>query len=44
LPAGDAVRGPRARRRAVQWLADSSLIDADSAGRFLDGHADPVLP
>lgn len=44
LPAWHAFRDSRARRRAVQWLADSSLIDADSAGRFLDGHADPVLP
>jgi hypothetical protein len=44
LPAWHAFRDARARRRAVQWLAGSSLIDADSAGRFLDGHADPVLP
>jgi hypothetical protein len=44
LPAWQAFRVTRARRRAVQWLADSSLIEADSARRFLDGHADPVLP
>jgi hypothetical protein len=44
LPAWYAFRDARARRRAVQWLADNSLIDDDSAERFLSGHSDPALP
>jgi hypothetical protein len=28
----------------MQWLADNSLIDDDSALRFLSGHPDPALP
>ena len=44
LPAWYAFRDARARRRAVQWLADNSLIDDDSADRFLASHPDPALP
>ena len=44
LPAWYAFRDTRARRRAVQWLADNSLIDDASADRFLSGHPDPALP
>jgi Uncharacterised protein family (UPF0158) len=44
LPAWYAFRDARAMRRAVKWLADNSLIDDDSAERFLSGHPDPVLP
>lgn len=44
LPAWHAFRDARATRRAVQWLADNSLIDDDSAGSFLSGHPDPALP
>ena len=44
LPAWYAFRDARARRRAVQWLADNSLIDDGSAGSFLSGHPDPALP
>jgi hypothetical protein len=44
LPAWHAFRDTRATRRAVQWLADNSLIDNDSADRFLSGHLDPALP
>jgi hypothetical protein len=44
LPVWYAFRDTRARRRAVQWLADNSLIDHDSADRFLDGHPDTALP
>ena len=44
LPAWYAFRDTRARRRAVQWLADNSLIDDGSAGCFLSGHPDPALP
>ena len=45
-----AFRDARARRRAVQWLADNSLIDDEAVGRFLavtqiqtcpERHADP---
>jgi len=44
LPAWYAFRDARARRRAVQWLADNSLIDDEAADRFLAGHPDPDLP
>ena len=44
LPVWYAFRDARARCRAVQWLADNSLIDDDTASRFLDGHPDPALP
>jgi hypothetical protein len=30
--------------RAVQWLADNSLIDEEAAGRFLADHPDPDVP
>ena len=44
LPAWYAFRDARATRRAVQWLADNSLIDGEAADRFLTGHPDPELP
>jgi len=44
LPAWYAFRDARARRRAVRWLADNSLIDDESAERFLASHPDPDLP
>ena len=44
LPAWYAFRDVRAMRRAVQWLADNSLIDDDAGRRFLAGHPDPDLP
>ncbi len=44
LPAWYAFRDVRAKRRAVQWLADNSLIDDDAASRFLASHPDPDLP
>jgi Uncharacterised protein family (UPF0158) len=44
LPAWYAFRDVRASRRAVQWLADNSLIDDEAANRFLAGHPDPDLP
>jgi hypothetical protein len=43
LPAWYAFRDARATRRAVQWLADNSLIDDEAADRFLTGHPDPDL-
>jgi hypothetical protein len=44
LPTWEAFRDARAQRRAVEWLADNSLIDDDDATRFLAGHPDPDLP
>ena len=44
LPVWYAFRDTRARRRAVQWLADNSLIDDGSTDRFLSEHPDPALP
>jgi Uncharacterised protein family (UPF0158) len=44
LPAWYAFRDTRAGRRAVQWLADNSVIDGGSADRFLSGHPDPACP
>ncbi len=44
LPAWYAFRDARAKRRAVQWLAENSLIDDEAAERFLAGHQDPDLP
>jgi hypothetical protein len=39
-----AFRDVRAKQRAVQWLADNSLIDEEAATHFLAGHPDPDLP
>jgi hypothetical protein len=39
-----AFRDVRAQRRAVDWLVDNSLIDDDTATRFLDAHPDPDVP
>ena len=44
LPAWYAFRDVRAKRRAVQWLADNALIDDEAAGHFLASHPDPDLP
>jgi hypothetical protein len=44
LPAWYAFRDTRAKRRAVQWMADNSLIDDDAASRLLSSHTDPHLP
>lgn len=44
LPAWHAFRDSRAKRRAVEWLAGNSLIDDESADRFLADHPDPALP
>ena len=43
LSAWYAFRDARAMRRAVEWLADNSLIDDESAARFLAIHKDPDL-
>ena len=44
LPAWYTFRDARAQRRAVQWLAGSSLVDDDAAMSFLARHPDPDLP
>ena len=44
LPAWYAFRDARAHRRAVQWLADNSLIQDAVATRFLDEHPEPGVP
>lgn len=44
LPAWYAFRDARAMRRAVDWLADSSLVDDDEAQRFFAANPDPELP
>jgi hypothetical protein len=44
VPAWHAFRDARARRRAVQWLADNSLIGSDAADSYVAGHPDPALP
>ena len=44
LPTWNVFRDTRARRRAVEWLAQSSLVDDGAARRFLTCHPDPELP
>lgn len=44
LPAWYAFRDARAERRAVEWLADNSLIDDETARGFLATRKDPDLP
>jgi len=44
LPAWYALRDARGKRRAVEWLADNSLIDDDAATRYYSDHPDPRLP
>ena len=44
LPAWYAFRDARACRRAVEWLADNSLVHDDAATRFLDEHSETNVP
>jgi hypothetical protein len=44
LPAWYAFRDARAHRRAVEWLADNSLVHDDAATRFLDEHPETTVP
>lgn len=44
VPPWYTFRDSRARRRAIEWLADNSLIDDDAAGRYLAEHPDPDVP
>lgn len=44
ISAWHALRDTRAQRRAVEWLLEQGLIDADAAQTFAADHPDPVLP
>lgn len=44
VPDWRAFSEARARRRAVQWLADSELIDENAAGEYIAEHPLPELP
>jgi hypothetical protein len=44
LPAWHAFQSIRAKRRAVQWLVDNSLVDQQAAAAVLAHYADPHLP
>jgi hypothetical protein len=38
VPVWQSFRAARAKRRAVEWLLDQGLIDADTAQQFLTDH------
>lgn len=40
----NTFRDNRAKRRAVEWLAETSLIAAATADRYLGEHPDPDVP
>ena len=44
LPVWYAFRDTRAIRRAVEWLADNSLIGQEAAAQFISEHPDAALP
>ncbi|MBC6469284.1 UPF0158 family protein [Actinomadura alba] len=44
LPAWYVFRDARAHRRAVEWLADNSLIADTAAAQYHAEHPDPDLP
>jgi hypothetical protein len=44
VPAWQAFRDARARRRAVEWLLDQGLIDDDAGAQYLRRHQDADLP
>lgn len=44
LPVWYEFRDTRAMRRAVEWLAEQSLIDDAAAERYLASHPGPDLP
>jgi hypothetical protein len=43
-PAWQAFQSVRAKRRAVEWLVDNSLVDQQSAALALARYADADLP
>jgi hypothetical protein len=44
LPAWHAFQSTRAKRRAIEWLVEHSLIDAQATGAAVAGYPDPDLP
>jgi hypothetical protein len=44
LPVWYDFRDLRAKRRAVDWLVDNSLVDDDTAVRFISDYPDPDIP
>jgi uncharacterized protein UPF0158 len=44
LPAWHAFQSIRAKRRAIEWLADHALIDSQTAGSAIARYPDPDLP
>ena len=44
LPAWHAFQSVRAKRRAVEWLVDHSLVDQQAAAAVLARYAGPDLP
>jgi Uncharacterised protein family (UPF0158) len=44
LAAWYAFRDTRARHRAVEWLADNSLIDHDAAAHYVEHHPEAPVP
>jgi hypothetical protein len=44
LPAWHAFQSVRAKRRAIEWLVDRSLVDHEAAAPVLARYPDPDLP
>ena len=44
LPAWQAFRDNRAKCRAVEWLAENSLVDDGEVSRFRTENPDPAVP
>jgi hypothetical protein len=44
VPAWQAFRDARAKRRAVEWLLEQELIHDEAARKFLADHPNPDLP
>jgi hypothetical protein len=44
LPVWYTFRDTRARRRAIEWLVDNSLIDDSAATQYIAEHPTPDLP
>lgn len=44
LPAWNTFHAVRAKRRAVAWLVDNSLVDDETGERFVAEQPDPDLP
>jgi hypothetical protein len=44
VPAWNVFRVSRAKRRAVEWLAENALVADDAADRYLAEQLDPEVP